>query len=155
MHRITRLFEGAFFRNLRCLNHVVNFRTTVLKSRHICMTTNNLTYFSARAITSPTKTRKLCDLPKVTCWKCSYSYSVNASQEVVFFCPSCDIVQEPNSDKTYFDVMNCEQTFDLDIQQLTQQFRNLQSQLHPDKFSLKSEVNDNQYISLLTSLWKL
>ncbi len=36
-----------------------------------------------------------------------------------------------------------EQTFDLDTKQLTQQFRSLQSQLHPDKFSLKSEVNDN------------
>jgi hypothetical protein len=106
MHQITRPVGRVFFRNLRCPNRAVYLRTMMLKSRHICMTTKYFTYFSARVITSPTKTRKLCDFPKITCWKCSYSYSVDANQEAVFFCPSCDIVQEPSSDKTYFNIMN-------------------------------------------------
>ncbi len=70
------------------------------------MTTNNFAYFSGRVITSPTRTRKLCDVPSVTCWKCSYSYMVNANQEAMFFCPSCSVIQEPISDKTYFNIMN-------------------------------------------------
>ncbi|CAB3981054.1 iron-sulfur cluster co-chaperone, mitochondrial [Paramuricea clavata] len=143
MNRITRLFGSVFFRNLRCLNQVVYFRTILLKSRHICTTTNKFAYFSGRVIMSPSRTRKLCDVPTATCWKCSYSYLASVNGEAVFFCPSCDVVQELISDRTYFDIMNCKRTFDLDTKQLTQQFRSLQSQLHPDKFSLKSEMEQN------------
>ena len=106
MNRITRLFGSMFFRNLRCLNQVVYFRTILLKSRHICTTTNNFASFSGRVITSPSRTRKLCDVPTATCWKCSYSYSASVNGDAVFFCPSCGVIQELISDRTYFDIMN-------------------------------------------------
>ena len=75
----------------------------MLKSRQISMTKNSCAYLSGR-ITTSLRTRQLCDVPTATCWKCSYSYSTNS--EAVFFCPSCNVVQEPNSDKTFFDIMN-------------------------------------------------
>jgi hypothetical protein len=45
-------------------------------------------------------------VPTATCWKCSYSYSASVNGDAVFFCPSCSVIQELISDRTYFDIMN-------------------------------------------------
>lgn len=125
MNRIRSSFVRVFFRNLRRFNEEMYLgKSFLLKSRNICLTTSNLAYFSGRATlydTSLTSRRKLCDTSTVTCWKCNYSYFASLDGEAVFFCPFCNVVQEPFSERTYFDIMNwyadvphavCESFFD-------------------------------------------
>ncbi|XP_028400285.1 iron-sulfur cluster co-chaperone protein HscB-like [Dendronephthya gigantea] len=151
MRGITKLFGNLLSRNLRCFYQVGYLRSNILKTRHLCTTRNLFVYFNERAFSSPKRTRELCDAPSVRCWKCNYSYSASVDGEAVFFCPSCNVIQEPISDRTYFDLISCKPSFDLDTQYLTEQFRSLQSHLHPDKFSLKSEREQNMS-SLQSSL---
>ena len=67
------------------------------------------------------------------CWKCG-----EGTQDL-FFCGSCGVIQ-PARDVDYFEVLGFPVKFDLDPAQLTQQFRQLQRKLHPDKFTQKSQV---------------
>ena len=71
------------------------------------------------------------------CWKCGKQ--VDAVQNM-FFC-ECGIVQSPSESFNYFEVLGVETSFKQDSRQLTEIYRNLQRQLHPDRFSQKSEVS--------------
>lgn len=107
MHQIARLFGSVLFKGIRRLNKVVYLRAILFEPKNICTSPSNLAYFSGRILlTSQTTSRKLCDIPTLTCWKCSYSYQASVNGQTTFFCPSCGVVQEPNSDRTYFDIMN-------------------------------------------------
>ena len=39
------------------------------------------------------------------------------------------------ANKNYFEIFSLQESFDLDIEKLTVEYKNLQSQMHPDKFS--------------------
>lgn len=71
-----------------------------------------------------------------TCWKCHRSIDYTKEQ---FFC-ECGVIQPENSQRTFFEVLGVETSFDVDLRELSQKFRQLQSSLHPDKFAQKSEV---------------
>ncbi|XP_071789921.1 iron-sulfur cluster co-chaperone protein HscB-like [Asterias amurensis] len=76
-----------------------------------------------------------------TCWNCNAQITVVDDISMVqFFCGMCNAIQPVYQEANYFQVLNCEVTFDLNPAQLTQTFRNLQRQLHPDKFSIKPKV---------------
>ena len=70
------------------------------------------------------------------CWKCGVS---NRSYEELFFC-KCGIVQRLPDDITYFEMLNSAQQFDIDTGHLSQVYKDLQTRLHPDRFTLKSQV---------------
>jgi len=44
------------------------------------------------------------------------------------------------AERSYFDIMGIEETFDIDLSELTAKYRNLQRILHPDKYSQKCDV---------------
>lgn len=72
-----------------------------------------------------------------SCWKCG---SVIA-QECTLFCgsPSCGAIQGLNEKEcNYFKLFDIEEGFSLDTEQLEVAFKNLQRQLHPDKFAMSS-----------------
>ena len=106
MRGITKLFVNVLSRDLRCFYQICNLRSTILSSRCLCTSRNMLVYFHERAFSSPKRTRKLCGVPSARCWKCNYSYSASVDGEAVFFCPSCNVIQEPILDRTYFDLNN-------------------------------------------------
>ncbi len=58
------------------------------------------------------------------------------------FCEKCRALQEPKPGATHFDVLGVDQRFDINASDLTQKFRRLQSTLHPDKFTQKSQVRE-------------
>ncbi|XP_041957163.1 iron-sulfur cluster co-chaperone protein HscB isoform X1 [Alosa sapidissima] len=65
------------------------------------------------------------------CWSCG-------SSAPSFFCPSCKLVQPPADRTSYFDIMDCEQTFALDTQRLQRTYLHLQRSLHPDNFTRRT-----------------
>lgn len=154
MLRSTRLFQRIFAQISKDRRRIVLLSCrSVCESKHSHI--NNIQshpgcweYFTSKTL----RNRALCTskFPEILCWKCNCRYPVNAHGTTQFFCPSCYVVQEPQ-DRTHFEIMQCEQTFDMDTKQLTNVYRSLQSQLHPDKFSLKSET-EQSYSNLQSSI---
>ncbi|KAG9487303.1 hypothetical protein GDO78_007259 [Eleutherodactylus coqui] len=68
------------------------------------------------------------------CWSCQ---SAVGSSEL--FCPSCSCIQPPSEGRDYFQLLHCERSFIIDVQDLQRKYRNLQRLLHPDYFSRKSQ----------------
>lgn len=74
------------------------------------------------------------------CWKCGDANNIGN-----IFCKSCSAIQKPNDTKNFFRVFDFPVEYNVDNKVLTKKYRNLQSQLHPDKFSSKS--NEEKDIS--------
>ncbi len=70
------------------------------------------------------------------CWKCGSEISRQSEQ---YFC-KCGMIQPPVPDRNFFDVFGFAEDFVLDTSKLQEKFRDLQKNLHPDKFAQKSEV---------------
>lgn len=71
------------------------------------------------------------------CWKCGSAIA----QGCTLFCgsPSCGAIQELKEEEcNYFKLFGMEESFSLDSGQLEVEFKNLQRQLHPDKFAMSS-----------------
>lgn len=66
------------------------------------------------------------------CWKCGKDM-----QQMDPFCDKCKTIQAPVEKKNYFKILGIEEQFNIDSVSLRNKFRNLQSLLHPDKFSNK------------------
>ena len=73
---------------------------------------------------------------KQNCWKCKKEIDPKRDQ---YFC-GCGLIQPPVEERNYFGVVNMEEDFNIDTKKMTQTFKWLQTQLHPDKFAQKSEV---------------
>lgn len=69
------------------------------------------------------------------CWSCRSPLSPHH-----LFCPSCHSLQPPDDKKDYFQILDCDKSFDVDIQELQKKYRNLQRSLHPDYFSQKPPI---------------
>ncbi|XP_075687135.1 iron-sulfur cluster co-chaperone protein HscB isoform X2 [Rhinoderma darwinii] len=82
--------------------------------------------------------RNLCASTGTLCWNCQ-----SAVSSTELFCPSCSSLQPPNESKDFFQILNCERTFIIDVQELQRKYRNLQRLLHPDYFSQKSQQERN------------
>lgn len=83
----------------------------------------------------------------VQCWKCSQTNS-----KFDLFCQKCGIIQRPIETDNYFRLFNTEEQFQINQKYLKDKFRQLQSLLHPDKFSYKTEEEkliSKDYSSLL------
>ncbi|KAK2845386.1 hypothetical protein Q7C36_010240 [Tachysurus vachellii] len=93
---------------------------------------------------SPEKTLQFFRKDSVYCKRCSCSsvrkcWSCGSSAQM-FFCSSCNSIQPPQEKATYFEILNCDQTFALDTQELQGKYVELQRSLHPDNFSQKSQT---------------
>ncbi|KAJ3441894.1 iron-sulfur cluster co-chaperone protein hscb [Anaeramoeba flamelloides] len=66
------------------------------------------------------------------CWHCDQELESNC-----LFCSGCKKLQPPNEKSDYFELLGVEKRFDLDINKLNDSFKNLQKQVHPDKFHFR------------------
>ena len=80
------------------------------------------------------------------CWQCGHHHTA-----YVEFCERCDTLQNVSKRKTYFDLMGVEEKFDLNTKELRTNFRELQKQFHPDKYTQKSEVSLKKPLDIITS----
>ncbi|XP_045114931.1 iron-sulfur cluster co-chaperone protein HscB-like [Portunus trituberculatus] len=68
------------------------------------------------------------------CWKCQGD--VPADTE---FCSSCKSLQPLDSHRNHFSILGIKMNFNIDTQALMRKFKRLQTQYHPDRYSTKSE----------------
>ena len=71
---------------------------------------------------------------------CFVENGVTIDLNKVLFCDYCEVVQKPKYDADYFTIFGIKKKFEIDNRELTKMFRLLQMQLHPDRFTQKSEV---------------
>lgn len=78
------------------------------------------------------------------CWQCQSEISSDTE-----FCLSCKSLQPLNKQRDHFSVLGIQKNFSIDSKALTKRFRILQTQFHPDRYTLKLEVTVCNYLSLL------
>ncbi|XP_018901804.2 iron-sulfur cluster co-chaperone protein HscB [Bemisia tabaci] len=84
------------------------------------------------------------------CWKCGIDVSS------VFFCDKCHHLQKPNLKQNYFELFGVPLSFDIATKDLTQRYRKILNELHPDRFSSKEEdeqVLSEEYSSLVNKAY--
>ena len=74
--------------------------------------------------------------PSDPCWNCG-----STEKGAHFFCKQCKALQKPNYNVNYFHLLGVDETFDINLGDLSKKFRQLQSVLHPDKFSNATDVS--------------
>ncbi|XP_058230483.1 iron-sulfur cluster co-chaperone protein HscB isoform X2 [Hemibagrus wyckioides] len=120
-----------------CASHrcVLNICNTVASCTAPGKTLKDAVYFKrAKSLLNLNLRRSLCSCSSVRkCWSCG-------SSAQLFFCSSCNTIQPPHEKATYFEILNCDQTFALDTQKLQGKYIELQRSLHPDNFSQKSQL---------------
>ncbi|XP_046871346.1 iron-sulfur cluster co-chaperone protein HscB [Hypomesus transpacificus] len=70
---------------------------------------------------------------KQNCWNCSQPIE----ETPAFFCLSCNVLQPPDESASFFQIMDCDQTFAINTEKLQKRYLHLQRSLHPDNFSQK------------------
>ncbi|XP_054277876.1 iron-sulfur cluster co-chaperone protein HscB isoform X2 [Macrosteles quadrilineatus] len=69
-----------------------------------------------------------------TCWNCQAILTDSSNK---LFCVSCNSLQPVDRQANLFDILGVKKSYSLDQLELKKKFRDLQSLLHPDKFSAK------------------
>ncbi|XP_073485444.1 iron-sulfur cluster co-chaperone protein HscB isoform X3 [Aquarana catesbeiana] len=85
---------------------------------------------------APWMRRRLCmSAQSRLCWSCQCEIRTEE-----LFCPSCRSLQPPDLTRDYFYLLNCDRSFDVNVQELQKKYRDLQRSLHPDYFSQKPQL---------------
>lgn len=71
---------------------------------------------------------------KVACWSCGHE-TANSIK-----CQKCNVLQEVNSKRNYFDILGIKPSFDVNTPEVVTNYHNLQILFHPDKNVNRSEV---------------
>uniref|UniRef100_W8AZR6 Iron-sulfur cluster co-chaperone protein HscB, mitochondrial n=1 Tax=Ceratitis capitata TaxID=7213 RepID=W8AZR6_CERCA len=86
------------------------------------------------------------------CWNCKQGGRKNH-----MICTSCGYLQDVNAEINYFDLLDLQNSFSLQQQELTRRFRQLQTLVHPDKFSNKvtrEQNNSADWSALINKAYK-
>lgn len=87
-----------------------------------------------------TSVRKPVLFHNYNCWSCHRELTKKQANQ--FFCPcECKKILPISSNVNYFELFDLETNYTVDTSRLTSKFRVLMRKLHPDLFTLKSEVN--------------
>lgn len=77
-------------------------------------------------------------MAETACWNCKERERKNH-----MLCLSCGVLQDVDNEINYFHLLNFPNQFSLEQQELTRRFRQLQTLVHPDKFSNRSSREQN------------
>eukprot|EP00455_Lapot_gusevi_P003356 TRINITY_DN1137_c0_g1_i1.p1 TRINITY_DN1137_c0_g1~~TRINITY_DN1137_c0_g1_i1.p1 ORF type:complete len:237 (+),score=4.94 TRINITY_DN1137_c0_g1_i1:79-789(+) len=87
------------------------------------------------------------------CWQCASVTCLNN-----FFCNSCNIIQPPSRNSTYFELFSQPLDYNIDLVDLEKNYKSLQKRIHPDKFSLRTKTEQtysSEYTSTLTTAYRV
>ncbi|XP_034481572.1 iron-sulfur cluster co-chaperone protein HscB [Drosophila innubila] len=86
----------------------------------------------------------------IVCWNCQ-----KPGKQMI--CEDCGSLQDVDDKINYFDLLEFPKTFAVHSQELTQRFRQLQTHVHPDKYSNKTsreQTNSADWSSLINKAYK-
>uniref|UniRef100_A0AC35UDC7 J domain-containing protein n=1 Tax=Rhabditophanes sp. KR3021 TaxID=114890 RepID=A0AC35UDC7_9BILA len=83
--------------------------------------------------------RSVISTRSAKCWKCDHE----AADAV--FCPMCSVIQKPSEEKSPFQRLDIPVSYSINDKKVKNNFRKLQSLVHPDKFGSKSK--EEKYFS--------
>uniref|UniRef100_A0A4X2KVC6 Iron-sulfur cluster co-chaperone protein HscB n=1 Tax=Vombatus ursinus TaxID=29139 RepID=A0A4X2KVC6_VOMUR len=89
------------------------------------------------------------------CWSCGCQGAPAGGDPL--FCPSCRALQPPSPEPDFFRLMDCGQSFTVDIPNLKRRYQQLQRLVHPDNFSQKSQTErdySEQHSTLVNEAYK-
>ncbi|KAL3271450.1 hypothetical protein HHI36_021936 [Cryptolaemus montrouzieri] len=110
----------------------LSFNSCLLHLKCIKLSRNSLAFTSELG-------RRFQHSKDIKCWKCGIERK-NINE---LFCPKCNIIQNPEDKNNYFNLLQCDVSFDIDSKTLRDKYRHMQSVLHPDKFSNRSLEEKN------------
>ncbi|XP_017127773.1 iron-sulfur cluster co-chaperone protein HscB [Drosophila elegans] len=87
------------------------------------------------------------------CWNCQKQSKLKQNM----ICSDCGHLQDVDAGINYFDLLSFPTQFSLESQKLTKNFRQLQTIVHPDKYSNKTEreqTNSADWSSLINKAYK-
>lgn len=113
-----------------------------------CTTRKGISNSSKFFVTELIFKRHLCVISNSerSCWNCNKKIGNEK-----FFCKLCKIIQPPLGEMSFFGIFDSPETYDVDVKLLTENYRKLQSMLHPDKFG-NSNDEEQQYSAEQSSL---
>ena len=84
-------------------------------------------------------TRNLSSNKDTNCWSCSKPLTENETKS--FFCP-CEkrVILPVNPSTNYFDMFDLNVEYPIEKKQMVKKFRDHMKKLHPDLFTMKTEV---------------
>ncbi|KAH8380532.1 hypothetical protein KR009_011210 [Drosophila setifemur] len=97
--------------------------------------------------------RKFASKSQPACWNCQTKSDLRQNM----ICADCGHLQDVDAGINYFDLLSFPAKFTLEPQKLTQSFRQLQTLVHPDKFSNKTsreQTNSADWSSLINKAYK-
>jgi len=71
------------------------------------------------------------------CYNCKETTANDA-----LFCPSCNVIQPPSTNN-FFNAFALKEQFELNLDELEQAYLELQTKLHPDLFTTKSDIEQS------------
>ena len=162
------LIEKSCFLSVNVLRHCINMKyySVVLYKQFIwsnnhpfvrSLCTNSTLFFRTVIPCTVSTFKAMCTsklvhkaLTNFKCWKCGKNLHPDKG---VFFC-ICGVVQQPATFMSYFKLFNFVEHFDVDTDKLSDLHKTLLKDLHPDKYSNRSQVLflHSLYIILLRHL---
>eukprot|EP00105_Crassostrea_gigas_P036528 XP_019920676.1 PREDICTED: uncharacterized protein LOC105322964 [Crassostrea gigas] len=144
--KLPSVVNGTHSNHGECLRNRLSAGISVKRADSIFCFYNQRTFTLSQ---TNVNRRQYSTISERTCWKCGNKVDNN---EELFFC-KCGVVQDIKG-LTFFELMGIPESFDIDVTSLTQKYRDLQRQLHPDKHTLKSEETpaENPFVWLTDPL---
>ena len=100
----------------------------------------NATNFIRNTYTRVTLLKNSYSTSSTSCWSCSRE--LTGQEAKAFFCPcKSKVILPVNQENNYFDLFDLKVNYEIEKKDLVKKFRTYMRKLHPDLFTLKSEVS--------------
>lgn len=137
-----RFHFSSMFLTSRIFRRFKLFNLPRVVVRHNCILAREPSISNARRhaelLLCPCHSRNLVNKSlSEPCWKCG-----STEKGTYFFCEHCKALQKPDDNANYFHLLGAHESFDINLSDLSKKYRQLQSVLHPDKFSNATDVSE-------------
>ncbi|XP_022115068.1 iron-sulfur cluster co-chaperone protein HscB [Pieris rapae] len=110
-------------------------------------------YFIKLFTSFSTRNLVLLQARNINCWSCGKDTTLVSN----LFCSNCKSLQKPDNVDNYFKLMGIDESYDLDEEDLSKKYKQLQRYLHPDKYANRNNMEQEisaKYSSLVNEAYK-